>query len=194
MACHGYGQLAEPFARALEPLSAPSRIVAAPEGLSRFYLDDPSKRHGSDSPVGASWMTREERESEIADYVEYLDLLASTLRGELTGDARIVALGFSQGVATVARWAALGRTPIHRLILWGGSLPNDLPKDRGADLFGGASLWIVAGRQDRLVPLDLLERERMSLAERGIEAQLILHDGGHALSSDTLRQLAAESQ
>lgn len=192
MACHGYGQLAEPFARALEPLSDPSRIVAVPEGLSRFYLDDPAKRHGPDSPVGASWMTREDRTNEIADYVEYLDLLASTLRGEVTGDTRIVALGFSQGVATVARWAVLGRTPIHRLILWGGALPTDLPTDRGADLFGGASLRIVAGRQDRLVPPDMLERDRMSLAERGIQAQLILHDGGHALKSDTLRQLAAE--
>jgi hypothetical protein len=32
----------------------------------RFYFDDPAKRHGPDSPVGASWMTRADREREIA--------------------------------------------------------------------------------------------------------------------------------
>ena len=43
-----------------------------PEGLSRFYLDDPRKRHGPDAPIGASWMTREDREHEIRQQDERL--------------------------------------------------------------------------------------------------------------------------
>src|SRR5205807_2003043 len=96
IACHGYGQLAAPFANALEPLNDGSRLILAPEALSRFYLDDPLKQHGPTSPIGASWMTREDREHEIIDYVEYLDLVASTARSELAGrDVRVIALGFS---------------------------------------------------------------------------------------------------
>jgi predicted esterase len=192
LACHGYGQLAAPFARALAPLNDGTRVVVAPEGLSRFYLDDPMKRHGPDSPVGASWMTREDRESEITDYVEYLDTIVSQIQRELaTPGARVVALGFSQGVATASRWAVFGHTKIDRLILWGGAIPKDLPADRGVKLFRDASLTLVAGRADRLVPVDAIVREQRELEQRGIPSALLLHEGGHALSSEALRELAA---
>src|SRR2546425_1041706 len=55
--CHGYGQLAGRFLRHFEPLDDGSRVIIAPEGLSRFYLSEsPAERR-----VGASWMTREDR-------------------------------------------------------------------------------------------------------------------------------------
>jgi predicted esterase len=191
VACHGYGQLAAPFAKALEPLDGNDRIIVVPEALNRFYLDDPAKRHGPESPVGASWMTREDRDHDIADYVDYLDALVGAVRGEMGGrPIKVIALGFSQGVATVMRWAALGRTQVHRLILWAGTPANDLPTDR-QDLFRGASITLVAGRADRLVPVDMMEHEHRRMTERGLTPRLILFDGGHSLNSDTLRELVA---
>lgn len=193
VACHGYGQLAQPFAQALEPLEGPTRLVLVPEALNRFYLEGPMKRHGPETPVGATWMTREDRAKDIADYVDYLDIVAGTFRREL-GDRpmRIVALGFSQGVATVCRWAALGKNQVHRLILWAGPLAQDLPTDRGKDLYKGAAITIVAGRQDPAVPLAAVEREHAAMAGRGLSAHLVLFDGGHSLNSDVLRQLAIQ--
>ena len=191
--CHGYGQLAASFAAALAPLSRPGRLVAVPEALSRFYLDDPAKRHGPDSPIGASWMTREDRESEIADYVGYLDGLASSLIAETNGATpRVTALGFSQGAATVCRWAALGRVKVDRLIGWGGTLPLDLPDAKGDQLFRGASVVLVGGKKDKLATPEALEHDRARLETRGIRAEVVWHDGGHALSSTTLRDLAAQ--
>lgn len=192
--CHGYGQLAASFAAALEPIDDASRVVVAPEALSRFYLDDPAKQHGPESPIGATWMTRADRDSEIVDYVEYLDSVASTVRREIGRDVPVVALGFSQGVATVCRWAALGGVAIQRLIVWGGTIPSDLPGDRGAQLFRGASVTLVAGTADRLVPLAAMKRDQQALAGRGVPARFVTHDGGHALSSATLRELASEAQ
>ena len=195
VACHGYGQLAAPFAKALEPLNDGSRLIVAPEALSRFYLDDPLKQHGPTSPIGASWMTREDREHEIMDYVEYLDLVAATALGALgNGDIPVIAFGFSQGVATACRWTALGQTAIRRLIIWAGTVPSDLPKDKGDRLFRGAELVIVAGRKDRVVPMELLEKEHQSLALRGLQSTLRLYDGGHSLHSATLRRLTTNDQ
>src|SRR5690348_13629606 len=114
IALHGYGQLAEQFLGALEPLSRDDRVVVAPEALSRFYLDEPAKRHGPESPVGASWMTREDRLNEITDYVRYLDDVAAAVKRVAT-KATITVLGFSQGVATACRWVSLGHTPVSRL-------------------------------------------------------------------------------
>ena len=92
---HGYGQLASRFLRSLESLATPSRLVVAPEGLSRFYLD------AGGGKVGASWMTKEDRVREIEDYLAYLDLVRATLMPPVP----LTILGFSQGVATAARWA-----------------------------------------------------------------------------------------
>lgn len=195
VACHGYGQAAAKFAKALEPVAGDARVVIAPEALSRFYLDDPAKQHGSDSPVGASWMTREDRGREISDYVEYLDNVTATVRREIgKGEVRITALGFSQGVATVCRWAALGHTEIHRMILWAGTLPLDLPTDRGVQLFHGASVVLVAGKRDTIVPLTSAEAGQQALSDRGLQADVVVFDGGHSLNSETLRQLAASGQ
>ena len=52
-----------------QALEDESRVLVAPEGLSRFYVN---ATHGL---VGASWMTREDRQHEIDDYVGYLDAI-----------------------------------------------------------------------------------------------------------------------
>src|SRR5437868_14633480 len=117
--CHGYGQLAARFLEKLRVLDDGRRHLVAPEGLSRFYLtESPTERR-----VGASWMTREDRLHEIDDYVRYLDAVHADLQRP---NARITALGFSQGSATVCRWAALGTARIDRVIVWGGEVPPDL--------------------------------------------------------------------
>ena len=118
--CHGYGQLAGRFIRHFEAIAAPERLIVAPEALSRFYVETPGKTH-ADTHVGASWMTREDRLSDIEDYVEYLDALHAHISEPARRRARpaFTALGFSQGVATVARW--LERTKVHvdRALFWG---------------------------------------------------------------------------
>jgi predicted esterase len=192
VACHGYGQLARAFADALQPATASDRLILVPEGLNRFYLDDPRKRHGPDAPIGASWMTREDRENEIRDHVEYLDLLVTQSVQEMGHDVPVVALGFSQGVATVSRWAALGVTSLQRLILWGGTLPLDLPADRGPDLFRGARVTLVSGRQDKLATPAAVERDRERLVAASIPVDVRQHVGGHVVASQLLREIAAQ--
>jgi len=47
---HGYGQLAARFLRHFEPLDDGTRLMVAPEALSRFYLGEARAERG----VGAS--------------------------------------------------------------------------------------------------------------------------------------------
>ena len=109
---HGYGQLARFFLNAFEE-HCDDRLIVAPEGLSRFYTDASHQR------VGATWMTREDRDHEIQDHVAYLEALCDLVRKE-TGDVPLHTLGFSQGVATVVRWMMHGKTKPRNVILWGG--------------------------------------------------------------------------
>jgi len=125
--CHGYGQLAASFLRAFTPIATPSRRIVAPEGLSRFYLDSNRKAANPDPRIGASWMTREDREHEIADQIAYLDAVHDHVRAALEPSVvRLRVLGFSQGVATVARWLAYGRARADDVIFWAGSFPAEI--------------------------------------------------------------------
>jgi predicted esterase len=183
---HGYRQLARRLLRRFGPLAAPHRLIAAPEGLSRFYLDAPDRPHGGRDPVGASWMTREDRSLEIRDYLRYLDRTSMALEG---GRAVLrTVLGFSQGAHTAARWAVMGRSPPGRLILWGAGLPSDLPAHASAAL-GGVDIVLVRGDGDGLRRREEEEREEAWLAEVGLPYRVMTHPGSHEISPEVLSRL-----
>src|SRR4051812_10601385 len=113
---HGFGQLARDFVHYFGVLADGKRLVIAPEALNRYYAVGTSVP-AKDRPVGATWMTREDRDNEIRDYVRYLDLLHEAVVADHPR-ARTVVVGFSQGGATASRWAIHGTARIDRLILW----------------------------------------------------------------------------
>jgi len=177
---HGYGQLARYFLNAFAPVAGADAVVA-PEGLSRFYLDDAHQR------VGAAWMTREDREHEIDDHVRYLDALIELLQ-PTAGRRPLHVLGYSQGVATVARWLARGRARPVQAVLWGGSLPPELQHEDLATAFHGCSVDLVHGEQDALVPRAQWEQNAERLVLAGIAVERHLFPGGHALDPVVLRR------
>jgi len=199
---HGYKQLARRFLRRFEGVAGPGRFIIAPEALSRFYISSESGRHGSGSVVGATWMTREEREHEIADYVAYLDRLVDTvlptLGGEGTDDRsdggpRLVVLGFSQGVATATRWVVQGGVRPARLILWGDFTPPDLNLEAARAALDGVDVTAVRGNQDPALSPRLAEEEAVRLHEAGIHVRSVRYEGGHDIDADTLAALADEA-
>lgn len=190
---HGYRQLAGRFMRRFEALDDGTRRIVAPEALSRFYVDDTSGPHGPGSRVGASWMTREDREREIADYIAYLDAVASReLAGgrRAPGPVKVVVLGFSQGAATASRWAVHGELEPDELMLWSGLLAHDLDRDRGAERLRDTRVSFVAGGDDRFRNDAALEEQAAWLREAGVGCRVVDYDGGHRLDPDTLLRLA----
>jgi len=189
--CHGYSQLAERFLRQFEVLDDGSRLLVAPEALSRFYLHEDPHLSGA-GRTGASWMTREDRLSEIADYVAYLDALARHVfrRVERAG-VTFRALGFSQGAATATRWAAQGTTRVDQLILWGGYLPPDLDL-RAAPSLRGTPVRFVWGEGDPHYDRARVAEDQARLAGAGIPCRVTTYPGGHHISRGVLTAIAAE--
>lgn len=190
-ALHGYGQLASTFIHSLAALDDGARLIVAPEALNRFYLagtDTPA----ADRPVGATWMTREDRENEIEDYVAYLDAVAAKVRNALRSQQttpRVIVLGFSQGAATAARWVARGSVRCAHLVLWGGLLPPDLawpaPNDKPSP-----ALHLVIGSRDRFLTTERLADEEGRLREARVPHRVVRYEGGHGIDPKTLADLA----
>lgn len=183
--CHGYGQLASKFIREFEHI-AKSRRIIAPEGLHRFYLDPPPAPAAA-RRVGATWMTREDRETDIADYVRYLDVVA----GAHPDAGRLRALGFSQGVATIFRWAVYGAAKIDELILWAGEVPRDVDVQKAADRLAETRIVLVFGTRDELLPREARSASLELLDLAGLSYEVRAYNGAHHLDATLLAAIAS---
>lgn len=184
---HGYKQLARRFLRRFTTLDDGTRLIVAPEALSRFYVGAERGRHGAESVVGATWMTREDRLNEIRDYVAYLDRLLARVAPE---PGRVTVLGFSQGVATATRWVVHGTPKPARLVLWGDFTPPDLDVERARTALADVDVVLVRGLRDPSLTERLTTEEAERLARSGIHHRLVSYDGGHDIDAETLGGLA----
>lgn len=187
---HGYAQLAGVFVRFFADLADDETLIVAPEALNRFYLLNPDQAAAKDRPVGATWMTREDRDSEISDYVEYLDALYDEIAaGPKHFGANVNVLGFSQGAATASRWAMNGNAQIDRLVLWGGLIPPEVDLARGPSVFRDARLTLVLGNSDQYVNETMFSAEQLRLEAAKIPFNAITYEGGHSIKRSVFPRL-----
>ncbi|MFY0625577.1 MAG: phospholipase [Reichenbachiella sp.] len=183
--CHGFGQMAKHFIRRFDVLDKQSNYVIALQGLSRFYFDQYQK-------VGASWMTRENKDIDLKNQKSYFDaVLSNVLNGESLNDFNVHLLGFSQGVAMVSRMAAYRKIDFKNLIVWAGSFPAELKKDQFKHLSDESKLTVVLGDKDEYIPIG----ENFDIAVKHAEtvlgrtAEIVTFQGGHEMSREVLSSL-----
>lgn len=178
---HGYGMSAQGILHWFRAALRPGRLLVAPEGLSRFYREGKGLR-----TVGASWMTREAREEEIADQQEYLDRVAERW---LAGRRRLEVHGFSQGVATGCRWVAAGH-PVDRLVAWGSPTPPDVEPAAYRGRIGRGPLHLAIGEEDRFFAPAAVEADAARLGAGGVPVEVHRFEGGHRIDAELLARLA----
>lgn len=183
LACHGYGQLAKYFLRHFNPVQEAGIQVTAPEGLAAFYLQ------GTAGRVGASWMTKENREVAITNYLHFLDAVQQQTHPE---QLPISLFGFSQGCATVCRYLEHSSRPVKRLILWAGVFPPDLSLQLSLEKLKACEIVLVWGDQDPYLNPERQKQQESWLQELGLSYRLLHFSGGHQLNAPLLAQLAEE--
>ena len=172
---HGYGQLGAYFIRKFKQLSEEYYIVA-PEGMHHFYLN------GSSGRVGASWMTKEARTTDIEDNNKYLDAVIESFKSKKQF-RKIIVLGFSQGGATAARWSAQ-RKDIDQLILWASVFPPDIEESFVSHYKKGT---FVIGKQDKFYDSAAQAKEISNYKNLGFE--IIEYEGKHDIECTTLLKI-----
>ncbi|TSA27181.1 MAG: hypothetical protein D4R68_06065 [Ignavibacteriales bacterium] len=181
---HGYGQLAEDFIKNFEPIINETALIIAPEALNKFYIK------GFSGKVGSTWMTKEDRENEIKDYVNYLDsVYDDVIKFGLLSKTKITVLGFSQGTTAACRWISKGKSKIDRLILWGGGVPPDVDLELSKELFNSIQLTIVVGDKDEFISVEQIKEQEQRLGKNNIKYSLILFEGKHIIKKEILLKL-----
>ncbi len=181
---HGYGQLANYFLRKFASLDTEDRLIVAPEGLNRHYLKGFSGR------VGANWMTKHERTTDIANTNRYLNTLLKDIRQQLPKLKVVHTLGFSQGAATMSRWICQMDFPLDKVIFWGGAPAYDLDSPLLQRRLDGSRVMAALGQEDPFLSTENFQEQYSRLTEAGIPDLRIFHyPGGHELEAALLKEL-----
>jgi predicted esterase len=123
MVFHGYAMLSEFFIKKFEILNDGETLIIAPEALNRFYITENFSR------VGASWMTKLERENDIVETTNILNHYFKRFQRILGIQTfQLKVLGFSQGSATACRWIFSANNKTNNFIVWAGDIPKDCLK------------------------------------------------------------------
>ncbi|MCB0379825.1 MAG: dienelactone hydrolase family protein [Flavobacteriales bacterium] len=175
---HGYGYLAEFFIKKFEPITNNETCVIAPEALSHFYLD------GFYGKVGASWMTKHNREDEIVDYINYLQKLYDFVLSENNKNCtKINVVGFSQGGATACRWFSAKKFTCTNFILWASVFPDDVEFNLAQS---ETKLFLIYGTQDEFLTEERMSRLKKQILESKVACKVITFDGKHGIPKDVL--------
>ena len=182
---HGYAMLSEFFVQKFKNLDDGNTLIIAPEALNRFYIDSNYGR------VGASWMTKEERESDIEENIEYLNSLFKVVYDEIGHDNfKMNILGFSQGGATACRWIFSSKMKVDNLILWAGDIPKDTLTETNKNKWNSFNTHLVMGKKDRLINDKMKSKFLSLMLEYKLEYKLTEYEGDHRIFPDVMLKLA----
>lgn len=175
---HGYAQLASEFIQDFDVLNNGTRFIVAPEGLNKFYA------RGFGGKPAATWMTSEDREGEIADYINYLNTLYQTLNIPVHTTVKV--LGFSQGVATASRFIHHTQQKIDAFIIYAGEIAAELSNPVSTKI-SKLSITYVTGTNDPFITAE--KHQRVYDLMNQLHAKIIEFDGGHEIKTEVLMRI-----
>lgn len=177
---HGYAMLSEYFVLKFNELDLDENYIIAPEGLSKFY------QNGLSGRIGASWMTSEDRENEIKDYINYLESVYQQMILPHLSDRKLICFGFSQGVSTLFRWANQHIPVANQIIAWAGSIPVEVIDQYQLQ---SIPLKIYYGKEDPLITIEQAQQLLKLLEDKNIPFQSFEYNGGHTVISSIITEL-----
>ena len=182
---HGYGMLSEYFVKKFDCIINETTLVIAPEATNRFYLANNYTR------VGASWMTKLDREQEISDNILFLDKLFSIIKKDIGHDNfKLNTLGFSQGGPALVRWLMSNKLNTNSLILWGSDIPKDSLVTENKSRWNSIKLKIVIGKNDEYINEEKKQEFVGVVKSYGLKYDLIEYEGSHKIIEEELKKIA----
>lgn len=181
IAFHGYGQLAKYFIRKFDFLDTSNHYVIAPQGLSKFYLNNHTR-------VGASWMTKENRLLDLKNQLHYVQSVFETETKAVDwSKTKLIVLGFSQGTATASRWVSQYQIPFDKLIAWGGQLGYELTNEDFLYIKSEAKVIGLLGDNDPFYNGEDIQKMEAQLKTVFPKGEFILYEGKHEVIREVLK-------
>lgn len=182
IACHGIGFLSKYFITYFKKLDPELNYIIAPQAPSKYYQTKAYKY------VGASWLTKENRELETENVLNYLDAILEM--ETLPADKKVILFGFSQGVSVVTRWMAQRKVDCNHLVIHSGSIPTEFNSKSFAYL-PKLKTSIIYGTEDEYLTEERMESQ-LKLAHHIFPnaPRIIEFEGKHVMHPESLKKIS----
>ena len=181
---HGYGQLSKYFIRRFDVLDGDKNYIIAPQGLSKFYVDEDYKN------VGASWLTKEDRGSDLLNQQKYLIKLMDELKLKIDfSKIKVNLFGFSQGVSALTRLLMNYNMKVNNIIIWAGWVPDEF-FNINKDVLKDTNLFFVVGNKDKYYNNPIIKgylKKFKNILNKEID--YFVFDGGHIVDRKVLKKI-----
>ena len=181
---HGYGQLSKYFIRRFDVLDGDKNYIIAPQGLSKFYVDEDYKN------VGASWLTKEDRGSDLLNQQKYLIKLMDELKLKIDfSKIKINFFGFSQGVSALTRLLMNYNMKVNNIIIWAGWVPDEF-FNINKDVLKDTNLFFVVGNKDKYYNNPIIKGYLKKIKNiLNKEIDYFVFNGGHIVDRKVLKKI-----
>jgi predicted esterase len=177
---HGFAQLASEFLESFKAFHSNEKCIVAPEALNRFYTK------GYSGKVAATWMTKEARELDIQDNIQYLDNLIASLNINRE-KSKVITLAFSQGVATLTRWLNRSNFKPDALVMYAGEMAHELKTKPLPQFLHHTKCYFIYGTKDPLLPAFAPDTLKNVFSE--IQLSIIEFEGEHEIDIKALEKI-----
>ncbi|MEQ9466309.1 MAG: hypothetical protein RLN88_02800, partial [Ekhidna sp.] len=97
---------------------------------------------------------------------------------------------FSQGTATMGRYAAHAKIPFQKMIIWAGTFPPDTNPDDWKYLTGKEEIHYYTSKEDIYFKQEMIENQNKVAREAlGKEPRLHWYEGGHRVVPELLNEI-----
>lgn len=183
MAFHGYGQLAKYFIKKFDIVDTEKCYVIAPQGLSKFYLNNHTR-------VGASWMTKEDRLLDLKNQLHYVQTVFETeTKGVDWTKVRLIIFGFSQGTATASRWSKTNKIPFDTFIAYAGQIGYELMESDFDFMKSDAEVICFLGDNDQFYNGENVPKFEAAFKAVFPKGKFEMFEGKHEVLRDVLKKV-----
>ena len=178
--CHGMGYLSRYFIRYFKALNTEENYIIAPQAPNTYYQGKDFKH------VGASWLTKENTETETKNIIAYFDAVFKA--ENLPKHLNLIVFGYSQGVSVASRYVAKRQLQCSQLVLHSGGIPKELIAEDFD--FLKAKVTLIYGDNDEYINEERLEYENRKAKELfGDDVTIINFDGVHEVNTKIINTL-----
>lgn len=172
---HGMGYLSRYFINYFKELPPDENYIIAPQAPSKYYQDKRFKY------VGASWLTKENTETDKNNVFNYLDEVWITELASIDKSAvKVILMGYSQGVSIVTRWIASRKINCDYLLIHSGAIPSELKPSDFEHLPTSTPVTYIYGDKDEYVTEARVTEQRLNgSALFGNRLEVVIFSGVH---------------
>lgn len=170
----GLGKALDPQANLLSP-----RGLVVADGMSRFFLRYPDGRF--------------DEAGIVANAAELAEFVAAAAFEYGFDDSNVWAVGFSNGANAAGSMLLLHPDALQGIVAFG-TTKSFVAPPKHIPALAGKKVFIANGKQDDYSPADKTDAMVREFRQYGAQVELMMHSGGHTISHEHVKQIAAALQ